>query len=102
MITLTANEKMVLDKIMAKSNFNGDRIDITKGWEHQYLEDPEKYWGFADVNDFGCGLSRQATRAIFGSLCKKGLIHIWKDDDENFSWLTIDEENFENIKQVVC
>lgn len=102
MITLTANEKMVLDKIMARSNFNCDTIDITKEWKEQELEDPEQYWGFATVKDFGCGLSKQATRAIFGSLVKKGLIHVWDEDGEKFSWLTIDEECFEKIKQVVC
>lgn len=99
---LTANETMVLTKIMERSNFNCDTIDLTKDWKHQSLEDPEQYWGFADTKDFGCGLSKQAARAIFGSLSKKGLINVWKEDDANFSWLTIDEECFNNIKKALA
>lgn len=96
---MTDKEKMVMDKIIEKgSNFNFNRIDLSKPWDEQSFEG-EKFWAFADVRDYGCGMSKQAVRGIFGSLHKKGLIEIWEDDDDRTNWIIIDEDNFEAIKK---
>ena len=93
-ITLTIKEKMVMDKILKSSNFNGCEIDLDKRWEEQNLEGCT-YWAFADVRDYGCGMAKQAVRGIFGSLVKKGLIQMC--DDEDVDWIAIDEADFRNI-----
>lgn len=99
-MTLTEKEKMVLKSIMAESNFNMCEIDITKSWNEQKLES-DTFWAFADVKDYGCGMNKAQVRGIFGSLVKKGLINIYDEDDGFFKvyWLTINEENFNKIKE---
>ena len=94
--TLTDKEQAVLEAIMSKSNFNYDSIELDKSWEEQKLEDGETFWAFADTKDYGCGMDKQAVRGIFGSLEKKGLIMIVKED---VTWIVIHEEEFENIKK---
>lgn len=100
---LTEKEEKVLRAIIKESNFNINSLDITKSWNEQILEDPETFWAFADVNDYGCGMSKAQTRAIFGSLVKKNLISITEDDNgENVvSWITIDEKQFNSIKAML-
>ncbi len=96
---LTEKEEKVLRVIIAKSNFNCNSLDVSKSWEEQRLEDPEAFWAFADVKDYGCGMNKAQTRAIFGSLQKKGLIMVAKDD--GCTWIVIREENFNSIKKVL-
>ena len=96
---LTEKEEKVLREIIAESNFNFCSLDITKSWEEQRLEDPDKFWAFADVKDYGCGMDKAQTRAIFGSLQKKGLITVSKDD--GCTWITINEKQFNNIRKVL-
>lgn len=92
----TEKEEMVIKAIMAESNFNFDKIDVTKSWNEQRFESCV-YYAFADVKDYGCGMSKQQTRAIFGSLVKKGCI--WISKDEDVEWITIGEEEFNNIRE---
>lgn len=99
---LTEKEEKVLRAIIAESNFNMCTLDVTKSWEEQILEG-DIFSAFADVDDYGCGMSKAQTRAIFGSLVKKNLICITDDDNgENIAyWITIDEEQFNNIKKMI-
>lgn len=100
---LTENERRVLEAIMEESNFNGDSLDITKSWNEQSLENEDQFEAFADVKDYGCGMERQVVRGIFGSLSKKGLMTITKDDGclsaPPCYWLTIDERQFDRIRE---
>lgn len=96
---LTEKEEKVLRAIIAESNFNCNTLDISKSWNEQVLEDPEIFWAFADVKSYGCGMDKAQTRAIFGSLQKKGFIMVTKDD--GCTWLTINEEQFNNIRKVL-
>ena len=93
-LTLTEKEEMVLKAIIKESNFDSTRLDITKSWEEQRVRD--YFWAFADTKDYGCGMSKQTVRGIFGSLVKKGLISL--SDDDDITWIVIGKEEFENIK----
>lgn len=97
---LTEKEEMVLRAIIAKSNFNFNKLDITKSWEEQRLEDPDNFWAFADVKDYGCGMDKQATRGVFGSLVKKGCMSI--SDNDGCTWIGIDEEEFGRIREYLA
>lgn len=101
---ITEKEEKVLRAIISDSNFNCCELDLTKGWEEQNLEDPDAFWAFADVKDYGCGMTKGQTRGIFGSLSKKNLIELAEDeggDGKPFTWIIIREENFNNIKKVL-
>lgn len=97
-VNLTEKEEKVLRAIIAESNFNFDHIDLTKDWEDQRLED-DSFWAFGDTKDYGCGLSKKACAGVFGSLDKKGFISIFDEDDT--SWIVIDEKAFNKIKAVL-
>lgn len=103
---LTEKEEMVLRSIMEESNFNCDSVDIMKSWNEQRLENREEYWAFADVKDYGCGMEKQQVRAIFGSLQRKGLITLTFEKGEfgmaSVTWLTIDEEQFNRIREYLA
>ena len=91
---VSEKEEKVLRAIIAGSNFNFDSLDISKNWEEQNLEDPEAFWAFADVNDYGCGMTKGQTRGIFGSLSKKNLIGLSEGeggDGKSFTWIVIRE-----------
>lgn len=96
---LTEKEENVLKAIIAESNFNFNKLDLSKSWEEQRLEDEDHFWAFADVNDYGCGLSKKACAGVFGSLAKKHLIEL--NDDDGTNWIIISEEHFNNIKAVL-
>ena len=98
-VNLTEKEEKVLRAIIAESNFNFDHIDLTKDWEDQRLENPDSFWAFGDTKDYGCGLSKKACAGVFGSLDKKGFISIFNED--NTSWIVIDEKAFNKIKAVL-
>lgn len=101
---ITEKEEKVLRTIIAESNFNCNSLDVSKSWEEQSLEDPDAFWAFADVKDYGCGMTKGQTRGIFGSLSKKNLIELVEDESEYgkpFTWIIIREENFNNIKKVL-
>lgn len=104
-IELTEKEEMVLRKICDSSLFNSDRVDLTKSIEDQNWEDRCSYYSFAETKPYGCGLSHQATRAVFGSLKKKGLIDIWNEEGDfsypEVTWLTIGRKEFGNIQKTV-
>lgn len=97
---LTEKEEMVIRSIMEESNFNFNSLDITKSWEEQSLEDPDNFWAFADVKDYGCGMGKQETRGVFGSLVKKGCMDVC--DDDSCTWITIDEEQFNRIREYLA
>lgn len=102
---VSEKEEKVLRSIISGSNFNADKIDITKSWEEQSLEDPDNFWAFADVKDYGCGMTKGQTRGVFGSLSKKNLIGLMEDEggwgQPPVTWIVINEENFNNIKKVL-
>lgn len=101
---ITEKEEKVLRAIISESNFNCCKLDLTKSWEEQRLEDPDAFWAFADVKDYGCGMTKGQTRGIFGSLSKKNLIELSEDeggDGKPFTWIIIREDNFNNIKKVL-
>lgn len=95
---LTEKEEMVLKAIIAESNFNCCSLDLSKSWEEQNLEN-FTFWAFADVKDYGCGMSKTQTRAIFGSLSKKHMICLSEDGPD--TWIIIEEDEFNNIKKVL-
>ncbi len=92
----TEKESMVIKAIISHSNFNSSSLDLSLSWDEQRLEDCDHYWCFADVKDYGCGMSKQETRGVFGSLSKKNCIQIVDDEDV---WIAIDENNFNIIKE---
>lgn len=94
---LTEKEKLVLGRILAESDFNGDRIDITKTWGEQFLEDEEMYQSFVTHRRYGYDMEKQAFRGIIGSLAKKNLIEVWYDEDDRIPWIFIREKHFNNI-----
>lgn len=100
---ITEKEEKVLRAIIAESNFNFNTVDLTKNWDEQVFESGH-YEAFADTKDYGCGLSKEAARGVFGSLLKKGLISLAEDEDGNgrpLTWIIIDEEEFNKIKKVL-
>lgn len=98
-LNLTEKEEMVLRAIINESNFNFNHLDLTKDWEDQRLENPDSFWAFGDTKDYGCGLSKHACSGVFSSLDKKGFISIFNED--NTSWIVIDEKAFNKIKAVL-
>ena len=96
-VMLTEKEEMVLREIIKMSNFNFCHLDLSKTWDDQILEG-DSYDAFADIEDYGCGLSKPACRGVFGSLAKKGLIKI-RNDRRN-DWIVIEEKEFNRIKAV--
>ena len=95
-VTLTEKEEMVLRAIISWSNFTAEKIDITKKWGEQPFEyKGGNFWAIANTRDYGCGMDKQECRDIFGSLDKKGMIRIIKDD---VTWILIDEKQFKKIK----
>lgn len=99
---VSEKEEKVLREIIKESNFNLCKIDLTKSWKEQSFEG-DYFEAIADVKDYGCGLSKGAARGVFGSLSKKGLIKLYECDDSEakFTWIIIDEEQFNNIKKVL-
>lgn len=101
---LTDKERIVLSEILDGSLFNTDRIDISKDWESQELEDSSCYWSIADAETYGKGMNSKATGAIFGSLMRKGLIGLVADrdmDGKHMSWIVIERREFDAIKIVL-
>lgn len=104
---VSEKEEKVLRSIISGSNFNADKIDITKSWEEnlKYLEDGVCFNAFADVQDYGCGMTKGQTRGVFGSLSKKNLIGLMEDEggwgQPPVTWIVINEDNFNNIKKVL-
>lgn len=100
---ITEKEEKVLRAIIAESNFNFNKVDLTKSWDEQVFESGY-FEAFADTRDYGCGLSKQAARGVFGNLSKKGLITLSEDengDGRPLTWIIINEKNFNNIKKVI-
>lgn len=100
---ITEKEEKVLRAIIAESNFNFNKVDLTKSWDEQVFESGY-FEAFADTRDYGCGLSKQASRGVFGNLSKKGLITLSEDengDGSPLTWIIINEKNFNNIKKVL-
>ena len=96
-------EEKVLRAIIAESNFNMCKVDLTKSWDEQVFEN-DYFEAFADTKDYGCGLSKGAARGVFGSLSKKGLIELAEGeggDGKPFTWIIIKEEEFNKIKKVL-
>ena len=95
-VTLTEKEEMVLRAIISWSNFTGEMIDLTKTWGKQPFEyQGGNFWAIAKTKDYGYGMDKQECRDIFGSLAKKGMIRIIKDD---VTWIVICEKEFKKIK----
>lgn len=100
---VSEKEEKVLRAIIAESNFNMCKVDLTKSWDEQVFESGY-YEAFADTKDYGCGLSKGAARGVFGSLSKKGLIELAEGeggDGKPFTWIIIKEEEFNKIKKVL-
>ena len=100
---VSEKEEKVLRAIIAESNFNMCKVDLTKSWDEQVFESGY-YEAFADTRDYGCGLSKGAARGVFGSLSKKGLIELAEGeggDGKPFTWIIIKEEEFNKIKKVL-
>ena len=100
-INLTEKETKLMKFFMGGSKFNSDKFDITKKWEDNHFESNE----WADIvylprfNKL-LGTNNSGSRAILGSLQKKGLIHLVFDDGGNnpITWIIIREKEFNNIK----
>lgn len=100
---VSEKEEKVLRAIIAESNFNMCKVDLSKSWDEQVFES-EYFEAFADTKDYGCGLSKGAARGVFGSLSKKGLIDLAEGeggDGKPFTWIIIREEEFNKIKKVL-
>lgn len=100
---VSEKEEKVLRAIIAESNFNMCKVDLSKSWDEQVFES-DYFEAFADTKDYGCGLSKGAARGVFGSLSKKGLIELAEGeggDGKPFTWIIIREEEFNKIKKVL-
>ena len=100
---VSEKEEKVLRAIIAESNFNMCKVDLSKSWDEQVFES-DYFEAFADTKDYGCGLSKGAARGVFGSLSKKGLIDLAEGeggDGKSFTWIIIREEEFNKIKKVL-
>lgn len=100
---VSEKEEKVLRAIIAESNFNMCKVDLSKSWDEQVFES-DYFEAFADTKDYGCGLSKGAARGVFGSLSKKGLIELAEGeggDGKPFTWIIIKEEEFNKIKKVL-
>lgn len=104
-MNLTEKELKLLKFIVNNaSSFNFCKINLSKTWEEnkEHLESEifedivnlKKYNNLLNTNNAG-------SRAILGSLHKKNLIKVSKDDFSNDSWIIIDEDQFNNIKQIL-
>lgn len=105
MSNLTNNEKILLKNVLV-SNFNGDVIDLNKKWENQCLEESERFISIVDIKKYAFILKMEvnAAKGVLGSLVKKEMICIMEDEDGDgrpMSWLMINEDNFNKIKEVL-
>ena len=103
MIKLTQNEQKLLEYVIAESNFNGDTIDYSKHWDEQKLENEDYFLSMTNVKEYAqyLGLEINQVKGILSSLVKKELICMMEDEDDDgkpFTWLTVNEKNFYNIK----
>lgn len=104
MTNLTENEKKLIGELIY-STFNGDVIDLSKSWsEQECFECVDYFESIIDTKRYsrGCGLSVDTIKGVLGSLVKKDLITLIDDvdsDDLPMSWLTINEKQFNAIKE---
>ena len=94
---LTENENVVLARIVSESNFNGDRLDLTKNWDEAKAElESDCFQAFADYRDYGSNYTKHKFAGIIASLSKKGLIQLTVDD-----FLLLGKTEFNKIKECV-
>ncbi len=102
---ITEKEKQFLEMtVFQPSNFNFDKLDFTKTWEEQKLEDGTTWWSFGEAKDYDWKGSGKVWSGLCSSLEKKGLISTMEDEEsvppfKTFIWLAINEKQFNNIKQ---
>lgn len=99
----TDNETKLLKTLIKSSTFNGDCFDLTKPWEEQRLENSDEWLEIIDLNYYGSilNMDKEGTRGVLGSLSKKGVIKVLKDEVNGAPiwWLAIDEDGFNKIKE---
>lgn len=99
---ITAKEREFLEMtVFQPSNFNFDELDFTKSWGEQRLEDDLAWWSFGEASDYNWKGSKKVWSGLCSSLEKKRLISTMEDDNgfESFTWLVINEDQFNNIKK---
>lgn len=100
---LTINEKKLLEFVLV-SNFNGDEVKLDKTWDEQRFES-DNFTSFVEIADYNeiLGTNNAGSRGVLGSLVKKNLVGVTPDDSDGQKvyWLTINEEQFNNIKEVM-
>lgn len=107
MINLTDNEKILVQYATCLSDFNGDKLDFSKNWEEQRLENEDYFFDIVDVKCYAkhLKLSVNQTKGVLGSLAKKDLVTLADDidgDDKPMTWLRVYEDNFNKIKEAFC
>lgn len=101
---MTDNEIKLLNYITSINHFNGDKLDFTKSWEEQDLESEFSYMTIAELNEYNKLLetNNAGSRAVLGSLVKKGLLSTGQDtEDKSVYWIYVDEEQFNKIKEIL-
>lgn len=101
-IKLTVQEATLLKYLMKGSAFNSDKLDLTKSWEEQELENGDAYYDIVDLDAYNEAISANSgANAVISNLKKLGIIDLFDDDAPDGSpmtWLIIEKENFELIK----
>ena len=101
-IKLTVQEATLLKYLMKGSAFNSDKLDLTKPWEEQELENGDAYYDVVDLDAYNKAIGANSeANAVISNLKKLGIIDLFDDDASDGSpmtWLIIEKENFELIK----
>lgn len=100
---LTEKELKLLKYVLV-SNFNSDEIKLDRPWNEQRFEGDD-FTSFVELADYNIvlGTNNAGSRGVLGALVKKNLVGVTPDDSDGQKvyWLTINEEQFNNIKEVM-
>lgn len=68
---ITEKEKEFLEAtVFEESNFNFNKLDFTKNWDEQILEDEETWWSFGEARDYNWK-NKKEWSGLCSSLIKK-------------------------------
>lgn len=101
---LTEKESKLLNVFLQGSSFNLCKIDLNKTWKENEEQLENGIWedlvNLAKYNSI-LNTTNAGSRAILGSLQKKNLIKVYKNDVKD-SWVTIGNKEFHKIKEILC
>lgn len=106
MTNLTTYEKELLMYVTCSSLFNGDKLNFNEEWNNQKIENGDFFEDIVNVKDYArkLNIEKNAVKGVLSSLVKKDLVSITEDvdsDDKRMAWITINENQFNNIKKIL-